>query len=100
MSIPNDPAASETPEPSVALSVPSVPLIQGRVRNMPFRLSAAIPLVGWRLHCLRGLQAGQLIVTGVSATEDVPVSVGEALLAHAELDNVDGQMAIRLTRLG
>ncbi|WP_198137512.1 FliM/FliN family flagellar motor C-terminal domain-containing protein [Terriglobus sp. TAA 43] len=66
---------------------------------MPFRLSVTIPLIGWRLHRLRDLQQGQLIVTAVSATEDVPVRIGEALLAHAELDNVDGQMAIRLTRL-
>lgn len=99
MNIPNDSSASVPPESSVGLSIPSAPLIQGRVRNMPFRLSVAIPLIGWRLHCLRDLQQGQLIVTGVPATEDVPVRIGEALLAHAELDNVDGQMAIRLTRL-
>ena len=99
MNISNDSPAPETPEPSVGLSVPSGSLIQGRGRNMPFRLSVTIPLIGWRLHRLRDLQRGQLIVTGVSATEDVPVTIGEALLAHAELDNVDGQMAIRLTRL-
>lgn len=68
-------------------------------RNVPFRLAVTIPLAGMRLRDLSHLRAGTTLLTGVPAAEDVPVRVGGALLGWAELDNVDGQMAIRLTRL-
>ncbi|MEZ2345951.1 FliM/FliN family flagellar motor C-terminal domain-containing protein [Terriglobus sp. RCC_193] len=92
-------AAQQSAEKTVELAVSGGSLIRGQVRNIPFRLSVTIPLLGWRLLGLRDLRQGQLLLTGVSAAEDVPVSVGDALLGHAELDNVDGQMAVRLTRL-
>ena len=68
-------------------------------RNVPFRLAISIPLAGMRLRDLCLLRPGTNLLTYVSAAEDVPVRVGGALLGWAELDNVDGQMAIRLTRL-
>lgn len=75
------------------------PAMRGPVRMIPFRLSVSVPLHGWKLGCLCDLKVGQLFLTNVSATEDVPVRVGGTLLGSAELDNVDGQMAVRLTRL-
>lgn len=92
-------AALHPAELPIGVAGPSGSLIRGQVRNIPFRLSVTIPLIGWRLRGLRELQKGKLLLTGVSAAEDVPVCVGGALLGHAELDNVDGQMAVRLTRL-
>ena len=68
-------------------------------RNVPFRLSITIPLAGLKLRDLHSLRGGSTLSTNVSAAEDVPVRVGGALLGWAELDDVDGQMAIRLTRL-
>jgi flagellar motor switch protein FliN/FliY len=73
--------------------------IRGQIRAIPFRLSVSVPLHGWKLGRICALKQGQLLLTGVSAAEDVPVCVGGALLGYAELDNVDGQMAVRLTRL-
>ncbi len=68
-------------------------------RNVPFRLAVTIPLAGMKLRDLCLLRPGTTLFTYISAAEDVPVRVGGALLGWAELDNVDGQMAIRLTRL-
>lgn len=87
-------AASSLPdEASPAIS------IRGPFRNLRLRLSVSIPLVGWKLGALCGLKEGQLLLTGISAAEDVPLRAGGALLGCVELDNVDGQMAVRLTRL-
>lgn len=90
---------SQSTEEPVRGAVSNSSSIRGQMRNIPFRLSVTIPLIGWRLRGLRELRQGQLLLTGVSAAEDVPVSIGGAPLGHAELDNVDGQMAVRLTRL-
>jgi len=98
MSVPEN-SALQMAEQSVVSTVSNGSLIRGQVRNIPFRLSVTIPLIGWKLRGLRELRQGQLLLTGISATEDVPITVGDALLGHAELDNVDGQMAVRLTSL-
>lgn len=99
MSTPENSDSRQSVEQPVELTLTSGSSIRGQVRNIPFRLSVTIPLMGWRLRALRELRQGHLLLTGVSAAEDVPVSVGGAVLGHAELDNVDGQMAVRLTRL-
>lgn len=76
-----------------------LPSIRGQVCAIPFRLSVSVPLHGWKLGRLCELEQGDLLLTGISAVEDVPVRAGGVLLGYAELDNVDGQMAVRLTRL-
>jgi flagellar motor switch/type III secretory pathway protein FliN len=68
-------------------------------RRVPFRVAITIPVLALKLRDLRSLQVGAVFTTAVSAAEDVPVRVGGASLGWAELDNVDGQMAVRLTRL-
>ena len=68
-------------------------------RAVPFRLTITVPLPGMKLRTLRGLRAGMLLLTETPAAEDVPVNVAGATLGWGELDNVDGQMAVRLTRL-
>ena len=93
-----DGIANEIAEPSVA-ALPAPLPVRGALRQIPLRVSAVIRLHGLRLRDLHRLRAGHMVLTEVSATDDVPVLVGAAPLAFAELDNVDGQMALRLTRL-
>lgn len=71
----------------------------GVLRSIPFRLAVTIPVAGIKLRCLRELRVGQVFATGIPAAEDVPVRAGGSLLGYAELDNVDGVMAVRMTRL-
>ncbi len=69
------------------------------LRSVPLRLAVTIPIQGLKLRDLQILGKGRTLRTVIPAVEDVPVSVGGALLGWAELDNVDGRMAVRLTRL-
>ncbi|AFL88128.1 flagellar motor switch/type III secretory pathway protein [Terriglobus roseus DSM 18391] len=74
-------------------------MTRGAIRSIPFRLAVTIPVSGLKLRSLRELGIGELFVTDIAASEDVPVFLGGALLGYAELDNVDGAMAVRMTRL-
>ncbi len=69
------------------------------LHSVSFRLAGTIPIQGLKLRDLQILGKGRILKTVISAVEDVPVNVGGALLGWAELDNVDGRMAVRLTRL-
>jgi flagellar motor switch/type III secretory pathway protein FliN len=69
------------------------------LRGVPLRLAVTIPVPRLKLRDVRSLRAGRLVLTEISAAEDVPVTVGGALLGWAELDSIDGRMAIRLTSL-
>lgn len=80
-------------------ALPSPSAIRGALRHFPFRLCAAVPLDGLKLGDIQSLKRGQVLATCVSAANDVPVQVGGAAFAYAELDNMDGKMALRLTRL-
>ncbi len=68
-------------------------------RAVPFRMAISVPLAGMKLRDLHELHCGSLLLTSVSSSDDVSVHVGAAMLGWAELDNVDGKMAVRLTRL-
>jgi|GEM_PF-5009608 len=84
---------SALPAPAAAVSM------HAALRTVPLRLSVNVPLSGVCLRDIRELEEGQLFMSTLFASDDVPVRVGGALFAFAELDNVDGQMAVRLTRL-
>jgi flagellar motor switch protein FliN/FliY len=58
-----------------------------------------IPVQNLKVRSLHHLRIGQVIATAFSTTDDVPVLVGGSTLGSAELDNVDGVMAVRITRL-
>jgi flagellar motor switch/type III secretory pathway protein FliN len=90
----------EKPEASAIMLSVSAEHEQLRIaRAVPFRVSITIPLLGLKLRDLSNLQVGRLFPTAISAAEDVPVRAGGAVLGWAELDNMEGQMAVRLTRL-
>lgn len=84
-----------------AIQLPS-PEAQERwrvARAVPFRLTICSPVPGLKLRSLRALRPGTVFLTNTPAADDVPVTVAGATLGWGELDNVDGQMALRLTRL-
>jgi flagellar motor switch protein FliN/FliY len=87
----------------LALTHPEVDVAEPNVirhlHSVSFRLAVTIPIQGLKLRDLQVLGKGRILKTIISAVEDVPVNVGGALLGWAELDNVDGRMAVRLTRL-
>ena len=67
--------------------------------KVPFRVSISVSIAGMKLRRLCELRVGDVLTANAFAAEDVPVRTGGALLGWGELDNVDGQMAVRLTRL-
>lgn len=87
------------PLASQAPGLPAPSAIRGAIRQVPFRLCATVPLAGLKLGDIQTLRKGQVLATTIAAAHDVPVLVGGALFAYAELDNMDGQMAVRITSL-
>ena len=85
--------------PAIQLLSPEAQERWRPARSVPFRLTITVPLPGLKLRSLRSLRAGTIFLTDTPAAEDVPVTVAGATLGWGELDNVDGQMALRLTRL-
>lgn len=77
---------------------PAVPPWAG-VQAVPMRVAITVPVVRMKLADLRSLSRGVLLHTATAAAEDVPVRVGGIVFGWGELDHVDGQMAVRLTRL-
>ncbi len=92
--------AQEPPGSTPAeLPAPEMPATWRAAQPIPFRLGISVPVMGMKLRDLRELAIGAVFTTGISASEDVPVRVGGVVLGWGELDNVDGTMAVRLTRL-
>ena len=67
--------------------------------RLPLRLSASIPLPGFRVRNLVELKAGQVVPSAWPSAGDVPLRVGQVQLSWCEFEVVEQQMAIRLTRL-
>ena len=97
----NDPSIQlpNSEQTSLVVPTPSSQNTWHASRGIPFRLAITIPLACMKLRDLHALIPGTVLHTGISAADDVPVRVGGVMLGWGELDNVDGQMAVRLTRL-
>jgi Type III flagellar switch regulator (C-ring) FliN C-term len=74
---------------------PDWPLLQ----RLPMRLSAGIPLPGFRVRDLVGLKPGLMLRSSWLSTDDVPLKIGSVQLSWSEFEVVEQRMAIRLTRL-
>ena len=74
---------------------PDWPLLQ----RIPMRLSAAIPLPGFRVRDLVGLKPGLTVASAWLCSDDVPLKIGSVQLSWSEFEVVEQRMAIRLTRL-
>lgn len=66
---------------------------------LPLRLSAGVPLAGFRVRDLMRLGKGQVIASGWLASSDVPLRVQQTEAAWGEFEVVDQRISVRLTRL-
>ncbi len=67
--------------------------------RLPLRLTAAIPLPGFRVKDLVGLKPGQIVASTWTSSDDVPLKIGAVQLSWSEFEVVEQRMAVRLTRL-
>lgn len=71
------------------------PLLQ----RLPMRLTAGVPVPGFRVKDLLALKAGAVIESKWLSGDDVPLKIGAVQLSWSEFEVVEQRMAIRLTRL-
>ena len=67
--------------------------------RIPIRLSASLPLAGFKIASLLALEAGQVIESGWLSTQDIGLKAGSVQLCWTEFEVVEQRMAVRLTRL-
>ncbi len=69
------------------------------VEWLPIQMDVALPMVRFCVRDLLALAACQVIPTAWSSSEDLPLAVEDVQLAWVEMEVVDQEMAIRITRL-
>jgi flagellar motor switch protein FliN/FliY len=62
-------------------------------------MDVALPVVRFCVRDLLALAVGQVIPTAWPSGEDLPLAIEEVQLAWVEMEVVDQEMAIRITRL-
>jgi hypothetical protein len=67
--------------------------------RLPMRLTATIPLPGFKVKDLLHLAQGSMVRSEWLSTDDVPLKIGAVQLSWSEFEVVEQRMAIRLTRL-
>lgn len=66
---------------------------------LPVQISIALPLPRFRVRDLLTLDPGQIIATEWPNGDDLPLSVDQVQLAWVEMESVEQEMAVRITRL-
>jgi flagellar motor switch/type III secretory pathway protein FliN len=84
--------------PQSAKAEGTIPL-NARAMRLPVELEVAIPLRDFRVRNLLSLQAGTLVESRWMHGDDVPIGSADVQLAWSEIDVLDTQLAVRLTRL-
>lgn len=69
-------------------------------QQLPMPLAVRIPLQRMTLRALRELQEGDVLESLWPVAQEVPLYVGGVALSWCEFAVVDGEMAVRMTRLG
>lgn len=69
------------------------------VHRLAVELDVVIPVREFRVRNLLALDPGNVIETQWSQSEDVPLGSGDVLLAWSEFEVMEGQLAVRVTRL-
>jgi len=69
------------------------------IASFPTLLAVAIPLRELRVRDLLALCPGQIVTTPWNLTDDLPLATGPLRLAWGELDVLNGNIALRITRL-
>lgn len=69
------------------------------ISSFPTLLAVAIPLRELRVRDLIAIRPGQIFTTAWNLTDDLPLATGPLRLAWGELDVLNGNIALRITRL-
>ncbi len=94
-------AHSEAPQLETSHPVPAISHRNAwpAVEWLPIQMDVALPVVRFCVRDLLALAAGQVIPTAWSSGEDLPLAIEDVQLAWVEMEVVDQEMAIRITRL-
>ena len=74
-------------------------LCNARLSRLAVELDVAIPVRDFRVRNLLVLAPGQVIQTQWQQGEDLPLATRGAQLAWSEFEVIDGQLAVRVTRI-
>ncbi len=66
---------------------------------LPMVLQVGLPVSSFRVRDLLVLEPGSLVVTKWPNGDDLPLSAGTVQLAWVDMETVEQQMSVRLTRL-
>lgn len=66
---------------------------------LPVQISISLPIPRFRVRDLLVLDPGQIIATDWPNGDDLPLSVDQVQLAWVEMESVEQEMAVRITRL-
>jgi flagellar motor switch/type III secretory pathway protein FliN len=66
---------------------------------LPVQISISLPIPRFRVRDLLALDPGQIISTDWPNGDDLPLSVDQVQLAWVEMESVEQEMAVRITRL-
>jgi flagellar motor switch protein FliN/FliY len=66
---------------------------------LPISLSIGLPIPSFRVRDLLMLEIGSVVVTEWPNGDDLPLSAGAVQLAWVDVETVEQEMAVRLTRL-
>jgi flagellar motor switch/type III secretory pathway protein FliN len=69
------------------------------VMRLPVELDVTVPVREFRVRNLLALAPGQLIESQWSNGDDLPLASGGVQLVWSELEVIDTQLAVRVTRL-
>ncbi len=69
------------------------------VEWLPMQLSVALPIPRFCVRDLLALDPGQTLVTAWPNGDDLPLSIDDVQLAWIEMEAMDRDMAVRITRL-
>ncbi|MHB1793522.1 MAG: FliM/FliN family flagellar motor C-terminal domain-containing protein [Acidobacteriaceae bacterium] len=94
-------AHGNSPKPETAQMSPSIPQRNAwpAIEWVPIQLGVALPVLRFCVRDLLALNPGQIIATAWSSGDDLPLSIEDVQLAWVEMEAVDQEMAIRITRL-
>ena len=66
---------------------------------LPVQISISLPIPRFRVRDLLALDPGQILSTDWPNGDDLPLSVDQVQLAWVEMESVEQEMAVRITRL-
>ncbi len=89
-------AAQTKPEPSAPDPIAEQ---WRRVEPLPCLLTIEIPVPGFKVADLVGLEHGRIVSTRWTVGQDVPLRINDELIAWSEFEVVQNRLAVRLTEL-